>query len=81
MNVPRKVSGHFRSLWQQQGPTLIPTTVTNQYKSRRRQIESMKRDMICAELEQLTGKPVARVARSIDGVSRRWTGVKGCAAD
>jgi hypothetical protein len=81
MNLPKNVRGHFASLWRQSGPILIPTTVTHQYKSRARAKEHAKREELCRDIEALTGKPAARISRSIDGVNRRWRGVKGCVAD
>lgn len=76
MNQIKNAAGHFASLWQQSGQILIPTTETNQKKSRVREREMAKREEICAAITQLTGKPVRRISRSIDGVSRRWTGVR-----
>jgi hypothetical protein len=79
--TPRNVRGHFRSLWINGGSILIPTTVTDQCKSRVREKELAKRDTVAAEIAAITGKPVARVARPIDGIVRRWNGVKNHVAD
>jgi hypothetical protein len=76
MNQIKNARGHFASLWQQSGQILIPTTETNQKKSRVREREMAKREEICIATEQLTGRPVRRISRSIDGVVRRWSGVR-----
>lgn len=76
MRTIKNVRGHFRSLWIPGGPILIPTTVTDQLKSKVRAKEMAKREQICRDIEVLTGKPVARISRSIDNINRRWTGVK-----
>lgn len=76
MNQIKNARGHFSSLWQKSGDVLIPTTETSQKKSYARAREMAKREEICIATELLTGKPVRRISRSLDGVSRRWTGVK-----
>jgi len=76
MNQIKNARGHFVSLWKQSGDVLIPTTETSQRKSYARQREMAKRDEICVAIEKLTGTKVRRISRSIDGVSRRWNGVK-----
>lgn len=81
MNTPKNVRGHFASLWHHSGPILIPTTVTHQFNSRAREKELAKRESLCSDIEALTGKPVARISRSIDGVNRHWTGVKSHTSD
>ena len=81
MNIPKNVRGHFASLWQKSGDILIPTTITSQRKSKAREKEAAKRALVAADIEKLTGSRPALVARSIDGVNRRWTGVRGCNAD
>lgn len=78
---PANSSGHFRSLWQRAGDVLIPTTVTNQIKSKARERELAKRLLMADEIEKLVGCRPAMIARSIDGVSRRWTGVKAHSSD
>lgn len=81
MHVPRNMRGHFSSLWTMGGPILVPTTVTSQRKSKVRAREMAKRAELCADIEVLTGKPAERISRSIDGVSRRWSGVKSHTSD
>lgn len=81
MNVPKNVRGHFASLWQKTGEILIPTTITTQRKSKAREKEATRREQMAVEIEHLTGKRPAMIARSIDGVNRRWTGIRGCNAD
>lgn len=76
MNQIKNAAGHFSSLWQPSGSILIPTTETQQRKSYARAKELAKREQICREIEALTGKPVRRYARRLDGVTRRWNGVK-----
>jgi hypothetical protein len=81
MNIPKNVRGHFASVWQKNGDSLTATTVTSQRKSKAREKEAARRQAVAAEIENLTGSRPAMIARSIDGVCRRWTGVKGCNAD
>lgn len=81
MNIPNNTCGHFKSLWQSGGPILIPTTVTNQRKSRVRERELAKRAAVASDIEALTGTRPALIARSIDGIARRWNGVKSHTTD
>lgn len=81
MRIPMNMSGHFRSLWTQNGSSLVPTTVTSQRKSKVRAMENAKRQLLASEIEALCGSRPAMVARSIDGVARRWTGIKSHAAE
>jgi hypothetical protein len=81
MSLPRNVRGHFASLWVPGGPILIPTTITSHYKSKAREREIARRARLAAELEALTGQKTKLIARSIDGISRRWTGVKSHTSD
>lgn len=81
MKPPNFPRGHFRSLWQKTGDVLIPTTVTNQVKSRVRERELAKRQLMADEIEKLVGCRPAMIARSIDGVNRRWVGVKAHSSD
>jgi hypothetical protein len=74
-------AGHYASLWIPSGTSLIPTTITNQKKSHAKEIEAAKRAKILAEMEKLTGGPVSGYSHKIDGVNRRWTGVKGNGSD
>lgn len=76
MSLPRNVRGHFASLWIPGGPILIPTTITSHFKSKAREKEAAKKAQLAAELEVLTGDKTKLIARSIDGIARRWTGVK-----
>lgn len=75
MNKPRNLSGHFRSIFTSGVNT--PTTITSQRKSKVKEIEAARRDALCREIEEITGSPATRVARSIDGIRRRWNGIKG----
>lgn len=81
MRIPMNMSGHFRSLWTQNGSSLVPTTVTNQRKSKVRAMENAKRQQLASEIEALCGSRPAMVARSIDGIERRWRGVKAYGAE
>jgi hypothetical protein len=81
MRVPVNMSGHFRSLWTQSGGSLVPTTVTSQRKSRARAKESAKREQMARDIEALCGSRPEMIARSLDGVERRWKGVKSHGAD
>lgn len=73
----KNARGHFASLWVPFGATLIPTTVTDQRKSYARQKEALKKAHVIEELKALTRSgSYASVARSLDGVVRRWKGVK-----
>lgn len=73
--------GHFSVVWKRSGSQIVNTTVTSQRKSRARELEAAKKAQLCAEIEAITGDPVRLISRSIDGVSRRWTGVKSNQAD
>lgn len=79
--VPVNVSGHFRSLWTPMGNVMVPTTVTNQRKSRARAKESAKREQLAQEIEAAFGSRPAMIARPIDGITRRWVGVKSNGVD
>lgn len=79
MNTPKNLSGHFASIYAAGVNT--PTTITSQRKSMVRAAELAKRALLAAEIEVLTGSRPAMIARSIDGVSRRWTGVKNHGSD
>lgn len=81
MRTPMNNSGHFRSLWTMAGNVLIPTTVTSQKKSKTRAKEQAKREQLAKEIEAIAGERPAMIARSIDGVERRWKGVKANGAD
>lgn len=81
MNILKNVRGHFASLWQKSGDILIPTTITTQRKSKAREKEAARRELMAAEIEKLAGSRPAMIARSIDGVNRRWHGVKGHGAE
>ena len=81
MRKPANMRGHFRSLWARAGDILIPTTITSQRKSRVKERETAKKQKLLDEIQELVGHPVSDVARSIDGVSRRWTGVKANTPD
>jgi hypothetical protein len=81
MNEPSNARGHFASLWVKGGDIMIPTTITTQRKSKAREREAAKRAELVADLEKITGQKVRTVARSIDGVTRRWTGVKSNRSD
>lgn len=73
--------GHFHSLWEKSGDVLIPTSVTTQLKSKSRANEIAKRISLADEIEKQTGARPAMIARSIDGVNRRWVGVKANLSD
>jgi hypothetical protein len=75
------MSGHFRSLWARAGDILIPTTITSQYKSKAREREAAKKLALLDDIQELTGHPVSSVARSLDGIQRRWSGVKANNSD
>lgn len=78
MNKPKRTHGHFRSLWSRTSDILIPTTITTQRKNRSHEKEMTKRAQLVSELKQLTGADqYVTVAKSLDGVRRRWNGVKG----
>ena len=67
---PAPVTGHF---------SLIPETGSTITHVRKKQISSRHEAAIrrvIAETEALTGAPVKRISRSIDGIRRRWDGVK-----
>lgn len=76
MRAPANNRGHFRSLWARAGDILIPTTITSHYKSKARAKEIAKKQQLLDEIQELVGHPVSDVARNIDGIQRRWTGVK-----
>jgi hypothetical protein len=78
MNPPKNLSGHFSAIFTE--GAIMATTITSRRKSRAREIEAARRDELCKEIEAITGKPAKRIARSIDGVNRRWNGVKGNAS-
>jgi hypothetical protein len=78
---PKNVRGHFRSLWTNGGGILIPTTITTQRKSRVREREMAKRQLVADAIEKLAGTRPAMIARPIDGVIRRWNGIRGCNSD
>lgn len=81
MRVPMNMSGHFRSLWTPMGNVMVPTTITTQKKSKARAKESAKREQLAQEMQAAFGTRPAMIARSIDGISRRWTGVRANGAD
>lgn len=81
MRVPANNAGHFRSLWARAGDILIPTTITSHYKSKARAKEAAKKQRLLDEIQELVGHPVSDVARPIDGVIRRWSGVKSHSPD
>jgi len=71
-----KVYGHFSSLWQPNGDMVVPTSLTDRPKRRSREKERAKKAALIAELSDLTGgKYGSTVAKSYDGVRRRWIGV------
>lgn len=72
--MKRPVRGHFDLVL----PRNVPnnTTVTTRTKNKSRQIEAAKRAKLIEEMQGLTGGTIQPYARSIDGVVRRWTGVK-----
>jgi hypothetical protein len=74
MNENTKVRGHFGLVYPQNTPN--NTTVTTRRKSNARVLESQKRAKIMSEIKLLTGSDHSPYARSIDGVNRRWTGVR-----
>lgn len=79
MNPPKNLCGHFASIYA--SGVVTPTTITSQRKSKVREHELAKRAAVAADIEALTGSRPAMIARSIDGISRRWTGVKSHGAD
>lgn len=81
MRTPANNCGHFRSLWARSGDILIPTTITSQRKSKVRAREAAKKQALLDEIQELVGHPVSDIARSLDGVQRRWTGVKVSSPD
>lgn len=81
MSTPKNVRGHFASMWISGGDYMVTTTITSEYKSKAREKEQTKRLEIAAELQKLTGQPTKLIAISIDGVNRRWVGVKANGAD
>lgn len=81
MRSPANNCGHFRSLWARAGDILIPTTITSHRKSKARAKEAAKKQVLLDEIQELVGHPVSDIARSIDGVQRRWSGVKAHSPD
>lgn len=81
MSVPKNIRGHFASMWISGGDYMVTTTITSQFKSKAREREMAKRAVVAAELQALTGEPAKLIARSIDGINRRWLGVKANGAD
>lgn len=79
--APKDIRGHFSSLWTQTNGMIVPTTMTTRRKSYAKQKEAAKRAELLADIEQLTGKPQSGISRKIDGINRRWTGVKSNQAD
>lgn len=79
MNKPKDISGHFSSLPSTEGHA--PTTVTTQLKRRTREIHEDKRQQLLAEIRRLTGDNYSGISTPLDGVTRRWKGVKGNSAD
>lgn len=73
--------GHFRSLWARAGDILIPTTITSQRKSKVAAREAAKKQQLLDEIQELVGHPVSSVARSVDAIQRRWSGVKSHKSD
>jgi hypothetical protein len=57
------------------------TTYTLQQKRFVVQEEAAKRKRLLAELAIVAGGPVPSVARSLDGIQRRWKGIKGGGSD
>jgi hypothetical protein len=76
-----KFRGHFSSLYGGRGTNMVSTTITTQYKSKAKDREAEKREALLREIESITGTPAQRVARSLDGVNRRWCGVAANKAD
>lgn len=69
------VTGHF---------AIVPGTNTTFTSRRKRQMSEKHeaaRDKVVKEIECLTGAPVALYARALDGIQRRWSGVKSHQAD
>lgn len=75
MKSRQQVDGHFKSLFQHGDSTSL-TTITSQLKNHSRRQDAMKTEQLLKEISALTGKPASRIGRPIDGVVRRWSGVK-----
>lgn len=57
------------------------TTLSVQKKNRTREREAAARERNAKALADITGTPTSLVARSIDGISRRWKGVRARSND
>jgi hypothetical protein len=74
MKEQRNIRGHFDWLYPRNHPS--NTTMTTRRKSKAREKEAAKKAQLLTELKSLTGTEHPSYARSIDGVTRRWSGVK-----
>ena len=70
-----KIRGHFASLLRRHGDILVPTTLTNARKRTGAAKELAKRQKLLDELQ------VSPIARRLDGVVRRWNGVRNNGPD
>lgn len=81
MSDLKDARGHFSVVWRRAGSQIVNTTVTSQKKSLAREKEAAKKLLLCEEIQRITGEPVKLISRSIDGVVRRWSGVKANGPD
>jgi DNA-directed RNA polymerase specialized sigma subunit len=70
-----RIRGHFSSLLRKSGEIWVPTTLTNARKRTGQAKEMAKRAELLRELN------VEPIARRLDGVVRRWNGVKNHGPD